>query len=208
MKMSVNFTNLERGSWTTEPVYTQHDGERLIVQAQEGSDFWEETFYGFCHRNGHALLAPWDGEQAVEVSFDLSSFTELYDQAGLMLWHGEHQWIKAGVEVNDGIVHVGAVVTDQFSDWSLSPVPEWGDESLPFVHRITRNPLSFVRVQMSILGVRFEWRDLLIQPISRQDRSFARLNGQALRLLLQDGPILHQMQTCIPIHQLAGKRRE
>lgn len=126
MKMSVNFTNLERGSWTTEPVHTQHDGERLIVQAQEGSDFWEETFYGFCHRNGHALLAPWDGEQAVEVSFDLSSFTELYDQAGLMLWHGEHQWIKAGVEVNDGVVHVGAVVTDQFSDWSLSPVPEWG----------------------------------------------------------------------------------
>jgi regulation of enolase protein 1 (concanavalin A-like superfamily) len=29
------------------------------------------------------------------------------------------------VEVNDGVVHVGAVVTDGDSDWSLSPVPEW-----------------------------------------------------------------------------------
>lgn len=124
--MSTDFIGLHEGKWTTEPVAARMDRDRFVVEAQEGSDFWEKTFYGFCHRNGHAMLAPWDGTEAIEVSFDLSSFTELYDQAGLMLWYGEDQWIKAGVEVNDGVAHVGAVVTDTYSDWSLSPVPEWG----------------------------------------------------------------------------------
>lgn len=124
--MSSDFIGLLEGKWTKEPVAARMDGDRFVVEAREGSDFWEKTFYGFCHRDGHAILAPWDGTEAIEVSFDLSSFTELYDQAGLMLWYGEDQWIKAGVEVNDGVAHVGAVVTNTYSDWSLSPVPEWG----------------------------------------------------------------------------------
>ncbi|MCM3202884.1 DUF1349 domain-containing protein [Paenibacillus sp. CC-CFT742] len=123
---AAQFLGTSDAKWTTEPVATRTEGDRFIVEAQEGSDFWENTFYGFRHQNGHALLTPWDGNEAVEITFDLSSFTELYDQAGLMLWHSREQWIKAGVEVNDGVVHIGAVVTDHFSDWSLSPVPEWG----------------------------------------------------------------------------------
>lgn len=106
--MSSDFIGLHEGKWTKEPVAARMDGDRFVVEAREGSDFWENTFYGFCHRDGHAMLAPWDGTEAIEVSFDLSSFTELYDQAGLMLWYGEDQWIKAGVEVNDGVAHVGA----------------------------------------------------------------------------------------------------
>ncbi len=39
--------------------------------AVEGSDFWEKTLYGFQHDSGHALLAPWDDDAAIEVSFDL-----------------------------------------------------------------------------------------------------------------------------------------
>ena len=146
-------------------------------------------------------------EQAVEVSFDLNSFTELYDQAGLMLWHGEHQWIKAGVEVNDGVVHVGAVVTDQFSDWSLSPVPEWGgrivtirasyhQESVVIRARTDEHPWRTI-----------QWRDLPILRISRQGRSYAHPNGPGLRLLLQDGYTPHQMQTCIPIHRSLIKQK-
>jgi regulation of enolase protein 1 (concanavalin A-like superfamily) len=97
----------------------------LVVQAAEGSDYWERTLYGFQHASGHALLDEWPDDRAVEVSFELSSFRELYDQAGLMLWHGPTSWIKAGVEMNDGVLHVGAVVTHGSSDWSLAPVPAW-----------------------------------------------------------------------------------
>ncbi|MNI44607.1 hypothetical protein D3C73_989880 [compost metagenome] len=86
--------------------------------------------YEFQHDNGHALLAEWREGTAVEVSFSAASLTELYDQAGLMLWHSPTQWIKAGIELNDGVPNVGAVVTDDYSDWSLSPVPEWAAETV------------------------------------------------------------------------------
>jgi uncharacterized protein len=116
-----------QGKWGTPPRSVQTLGSRLVVEAIEGSDYWEKTLYGFQHSSGHSLLAEWEDRNAVEVSFSLRGFSELYDQAGLMLWHSDTSWIKAGVEINDGVLHVGAVVTDGFSDWSLAPVPEWAD---------------------------------------------------------------------------------
>jgi regulation of enolase protein 1 (concanavalin A-like superfamily) len=118
------------GTWHNAPQATREVGHHLVVEAVEGSDFWEKTLYGFQHDSGHALLAPWDDDAAIEVSFDLRGFTELYDQAGLMLWHGPRHWIKAGVELNDGVPHLGAVVTNEFSDWSLAPVPDWMDSTV------------------------------------------------------------------------------
>lgn len=113
------------GRWTTDPVSAREESGHLLVEAAHGSDFWEKTLYGFQRGSGHALLAAWDEAEAVEVSFELRGLDQLYDQAGLMLWAGADQWIKAGVEVNDGVLSVGAVVTAGYSDWSLAPVPEW-----------------------------------------------------------------------------------
>lgn len=123
--MSYKTIPWESGTWTVQPVTVQTDGNTMKVEAAEGSDYWEKTLYDFQHNNGHALFAPWEDDHGVEVTFRLDSFTELYDQAGLMLWYSPTQWIKAGVELNDGVPHIGAVVTDNFSDWSLSPVSEW-----------------------------------------------------------------------------------
>lgn len=118
----------QSGDWSNHPVSAEvHDGV-FVVTAAEGSDYWEKTMYGFQHDNGHALLAPWEDSDAVEVSFSLHGFTELYDQAGIMLWLSPEVWIKAGIELNDGVPHIGAVVTDVYSDWSLSPVAEWAEE--------------------------------------------------------------------------------
>lgn len=114
-----------QGAWSRAPETSRQEGSRLVVEAAAGSDYWEHTLYGFQHASGHALLADWPDARAVEVSFELSTFHELYDQAGLMLWHGPTSWIKAGVEMNDGVLHVGAVVTNGLSDWSLAPVPTW-----------------------------------------------------------------------------------
>ncbi|RKP49887.1 DUF1349 domain-containing protein [Cohnella endophytica] len=114
-----------QGTWTTTPVSAREQHDCLIVVAEHGSDYWEKTLYEFEHRNGHALLAAWEDSHAIEVTFRLASLAELYDQAGVMLWHGREQWIKAGVELNDGVPHLAVVVTDGYSDWSLSPVPEW-----------------------------------------------------------------------------------
>lgn len=70
----------------------------------------------------YSLRFPADA--AVEVSL-LARFDTLYDQAGLMVRVDEHTWIKAGVEMTDGLPHLGAVVTHNQSDWSLTPVPDW-----------------------------------------------------------------------------------
>ena len=70
------------GSWSTTPARVRTEGDDLVVTAVEGSDLWQGTYYGFHHDNGHALLAPFQQGQAIEVSFVLD-YDQLYDQAGL-----------------------------------------------------------------------------------------------------------------------------
>jgi regulation of enolase protein 1 (concanavalin A-like superfamily) len=115
---------MRNGQWSTEPVAATVDGDALRVEAHEGSDAWRVTSYDFIHDNAHALLAPLGPSEAVEVSFVLD-YKEQFDQAGLMIRVDELNWIKAGVEVSDGVAQVGAVVTRGVSDWSVAPVPEW-----------------------------------------------------------------------------------
>ncbi|HXH34203.1 MAG TPA: DUF1349 domain-containing protein [Plantibacter sp.] len=112
------------GTWTNEPARVATDGDGLRVTAREGSDAWRVTSYGFVHASEHALLAPMAPEIAVEVQFRLD-FSGQFDQAGVFVKVDDETWIKAGVELSDGEVSLGAVVTQGTSDWSLSPVPEW-----------------------------------------------------------------------------------
>lgn len=114
----------EQGRWTTPPVEARVDGDALLVTAAEGSDAWRITSYGFIHDNEHALLAPLPRDTAVEVEFDVT-MSEQFDQAGLFLRASETRWAKAGIEYADGVVNLGAVVTDPKSDWSSAPMPHW-----------------------------------------------------------------------------------
>ena len=96
----------------------------MTVRPRAESDAWRHTSYGFVHDDAHALLAPLAAGEAIEVSF-LLDYAEQFDQAGLMIRADDQTWIKAGVEVSDGLPQVGAVVTLGKSDWSVAPVPEW-----------------------------------------------------------------------------------
>ncbi|TQM62153.1 DUF1349 domain-containing protein [Humibacillus xanthopallidus] len=112
------------GSWTTRPVGVEWGAGGLLVTAARGSDAWRHTAYGFVHETEHGLLAPMTTEVAIEVSFVLD-YDQQFDQAGLLIRESPTEWIKAGVEVSDGLPQVGAVVTHGTSDWSVAPVPEW-----------------------------------------------------------------------------------
>ncbi len=112
------------GHWTHPPVSAREDGEALLVEAVEGSDAWRHTAYGFVHDSEHALLAPLPAGTAVEVDVAVA-YDQLFDQAGLLVRASAEAWVKAGVEVSDGVAQVGAVVTRGSSDWSLAPVSEW-----------------------------------------------------------------------------------
>ncbi len=115
---------VEHGTWTHVPQDMTLAGDRLRVTAVEGSDAWRHTAYDMVRDSEHALLEPFGAEAALEVSF-LLDYSAQYDQAGLFLRASEQEWIKAGVEVADGLAQVGAVVTHTYSDWSVAPVQEW-----------------------------------------------------------------------------------
>ena len=117
------------GAWTTPPVAAIVDGTALRVIAREGSDAWRRTAYGFVHDTEHALLAPLEVGEAMEVSF-AADFSSQFDQAGIFVRESDERWIKAGVEQADGVLGVGAVVTDGLSDWSVGAVPEWSGRHL------------------------------------------------------------------------------
>jgi hypothetical protein len=106
------------------PEAAVEEGGALRVTARRGSDFWRTTSYGFVRDSGHALLTDFPTGTSVEVGF-VAAFEELYDQAGLLVRVDERNWVKAGVEMSDGLPQLGAVVTRGESDWSLGPVPEW-----------------------------------------------------------------------------------
>lgn len=120
------------GTWTNEPAAAEAADGNLVVTAAGESDYWEKTLYHFQHRNGHALLADMKRTEAMEVTFRLEDFKELYDQAGMMLWYDEVHWMKIGIEVIDGEPNISIVVTDEYSDCSNFPVPSWEGKRVTF----------------------------------------------------------------------------
>ena len=113
-----------QGSWTSTPENTIEAGNELWVTAKPESDYWNRTSYGFIHDSGHGLISDLKPNQAMQLEFYLD-FDQQFDQAGLILFSDNDHWIKTGVEFSDGFPQVGAVVTNKFSDWSVSPVSEW-----------------------------------------------------------------------------------
>ena len=112
------------GTWSRKPASVAEVDGALKVESIEASDWWRITSYGFIHDDGHALTIDFPNESAMEVSFILD-FTEQFDQAGIFIRADEANWIKGGVEFCDGYPQVGAVVTQNKSDWSSSRISEW-----------------------------------------------------------------------------------
>lgn len=154
------------GRWTRDPATARLDGEHLLVGAADGSDYWRTTHYGFVHDDGHALLGEWPAGTAVEVTFDASSLSTAYDQAGIMLHAGPERWVKAGLEVSDGVLQLGAVVTNGVSDWSMAPVPEWAGQLIT-----VRASHGGVAGDSVVLRARTEssaWRTLRVAPFTAE----------------------------------------
>lgn len=112
------------GSWTHPPVAAERDGSDLLVTPAAGSDAWRSPYNDVIADSEHALLVPFASGTAVEVGFT----TQLHgnaDQAGIFLRASATQWVKAGIELSDGELQLGAVVTNELSDWSTGIVPDW-----------------------------------------------------------------------------------
>ncbi len=147
------------GTWLHEPPTHRVDANGLHVTTALESDFWRETGYGFTHYSGHALLAEFPPNTAMEVEFS-AQWTHEFDQAGLFLRADSEHWVKAGVEFADGVLGLGAVVTDGKSDWSVGHVPDWMEQRIRV--RVSRTN-DAITVRACVPGE--PWRLVRLAPI-------------------------------------------
>lgn len=121
-------------TWWNEPPEWSVDGEVLRVVTADRTDFWRSTFYGWITDNGHFFHRAVTGDFTAEAVVSAHHTTQ-FDQAGMMLRAGERTWLKSGLEVTSGAVHVSTVLTRDFSDVSMAAI---GAVDGPVTMRISR----------------------------------------------------------------------
>ena len=97
-------------NWINPPAAVEDTATGLIVTTGPETDFWNNTFYGFRHDNGHFRATPVAGDFSLSVTFS-ARYATLYDQAGAMLRVDDDNWLKCGVEFADGRRNFSVVVT-------------------------------------------------------------------------------------------------
>ena len=145
--------------WSHEPKqWTAKDGV-ISATVDPGTDFWRVTHYGFIRDNGPFYFEEQSGdfEALVHVT---GKYRELYHQAGLMVRVDEKNWIKTGIEYVNGVQNVSAVVTREFSDWSVVPRTD-SPESVWL--RLKREG-NFVQIEYSFDGSKYEMLRLAYFP--------------------------------------------
>jgi regulation of enolase protein 1 (concanavalin A-like superfamily) len=131
--------------WLNEPPHWQRHGTALTVRTAAETDFWNNTFYGFKHANGHFYGQAATGDFSAEAAFS-ADYRTLYDQAGMMLRVDDETWLKTGIEFTDGALHFSVVATrDDRSDWSVMPLAV--DPRAPVTMRLTRHGEA-IRIQL------------------------------------------------------------
>lgn len=108
--------------WIHEPPAWSEEGSMLTVTTGPKTDFWRKTHYGFVRDNGHMYAKYVSGNFVADVKV-VGDFRDLYDHAGLMVRLDETTWLKCGVEYVKGVQYISAVVTRDYSDWSVVPAP-------------------------------------------------------------------------------------
>src|SRR5437588_7217338 len=145
--------------WYNEPPRWNVDGETITIRSGPKTDFWRTTHYGFIRDNGHFYHHRIVGDFLVEVKVR-GAYAALYDQAGLMVRVDEANWMKCGIEFVDGVQQVSAVVTREYSDWSVVPLR---DPPPALWLRVSRRG-SALEVQYAVDGERYALLRLAYLP--------------------------------------------
>jgi regulation of enolase protein 1 (concanavalin A-like superfamily) len=139
--------------WHNPPPYHDSRDGVLVVRTGKDTDYWNNTFYGFLHDDGHFLGTEVSGDFTQLMTFS-ADYQRLYDQAGAMVYVDPATWLKCGVEFTDGAMQFSVVVTrnDQ-SDWSVMPLGV--DVSTAVTLRLTRHAEA---LRIDLLGADGHWR--------------------------------------------------
>ncbi|WP_166378346.1 DUF1349 domain-containing protein [Catellatospora methionotrophica] len=109
-------------SWLNEPSEWSLTDGVLRAVTELRTDFWRRTFYGWTTDDGHFYHLPVTGDFTAEVVVS-ATHTTRFDQAGMMVRADERNWLKTGLEITSGALHVSTVYTREFSDVSMATMP-------------------------------------------------------------------------------------
>jgi uncharacterized protein len=114
---------MDEMDWLNEPPEWSEQGDTLHFTVAPATDFWRKTHNGAVRDNGHFRYRTVSGDFTARVKVT-GQYNSLYDQAGLMVRADETTWLKCGIEYMNGLQHASAVVTRDYSDWSVTPLPQ------------------------------------------------------------------------------------
>lgn len=114
---------LEKMQWFNEPEKWEIAGEALMMQVTPKTDYWRISHYGFTVDDAPFLFANYGGEFEAKVKLT-GDYKARFDQMGLMIRIDHKHYIKTGIEFVDGKYNVSTVVTNEESDWSVTPLQE------------------------------------------------------------------------------------
>lgn len=109
--------------WYNEPPFFEDKAGVITIVSGDRTDFWRKTHYNFIRDSGHFYYTEFTGDFMASVKIS-GQYKALYDQAGLMLRLNEKVWLKTGIEFVNNVQQVSAVVTRDYSDWSVIPLLE------------------------------------------------------------------------------------
>lgn len=147
--------------WYNEPPHWSDRSGKIEIVTAAKTDFWRKTHYGFIRDNGHFYYQSIKGDFAADVKV-IGRYQALYDQAGMMVRLNEENWMKCGIEFVNSVQHASAVVTREYSDWSVVPLPQ----NPPAIWlRVTRKE-STVEVHYSLDSQQYTMLRLAYLPLA------------------------------------------
>jgi len=169
--------------WLNEPGQWNALSNGLSARADAETDFWRKTHDNGIRHNGHYYFNSVTGDFTARVKVT-GEYNSQYDQAGLMVRIDERTWLKCGIEFLDGIQYASAVVTRDYSDWSISPV-----SNPPAIWLQCERKGTTFTVLYSIDGTEYEMiRQLFLTDQTEQQLGmmFAAPKGNGFSVLFED----------------------
>ena len=136
--------------WFNKPKNWDDNNNQLTVTANAKTDFWRVTRHDFIKDDAHFYYQDVAGDFTATVKIT-GDYATLYDQAGLMLRESDTTWLKCGIEYLNGVQQASAVITRDFSDWSIVPL----DDNPPSIWIQIQRISTAVEVSYSLDGDNF-----------------------------------------------------
>ena len=153
----------EAMDWYNEPPQWAASDNSVTMHSASQTDFWRLA--GIARDNGHFYYQRQAGDFQIGCKVS-GSYNTQYDQAGLMVRVDEAHWIKCGIEFFNGAQQASAVVTREFSDWSIVPLPS-NPESLWL--RLKRQG-AIIEIEYALDGIHYQLlRQAYFSPAETMD---------------------------------------